>query len=105
MQTNAIFTYRDWGEKVKMQASKSEMSGDLKIGFLNSHLLKKGAVGKSKTLTPSDRKFLARRIAKAAKTIWNCADDAEFSKIRYLSEMLFYEAYLTASGNLDVEKF
>ncbi len=57
-----------------------------------------------KKLNASDRRHIARKIAKSTKLIWIAANDAELCRLARMAENLFYEAYLTASGKVELDQ-
>jgi hypothetical protein len=87
----------------KMISKDGVEKNDFILEILKLEKKKQNPASAARKMSLSEQKYCARRIAKAAKSIWSYADHAEFSEIRNLSEMLFYEAYVTARRTTEGE--
>jgi hypothetical protein len=59
---------------------------------------------RQKSISTSDKRHAARDIVRYSKTIFKLSTMLGLPNIQKLSEILFYEAYITAGGKVDLQR-
>jgi hypothetical protein len=90
------------GTKMKNSAVDIVMLQTKKVETYRSKNTKIVEPQKSK-VSLSNKRHAARQITRFSKLIWNLSNDIGALHLRKLAETLFYEAYIVAGGDTDLD--